>query len=199
LLAWAPKIYACAHLGAQPVVLVRGFEAIPRRGSEPMADWICPSCHAQIAASEDRCWCGAERPPQEAIGRAPELSLPPGFRRITVGGEVQIHESRDIGSPVISAVKRMDKLFLGLHSRDANGQKWIEAQTVQGARGFVQKSKAVWEPRPAFIIGVLGGVAVLVGGSAYWIIESGVSISKLAMIALGTYGAFAVGSRLKRR
>jgi hypothetical protein len=27
-----------------------------------MTDWNCPSCHAQIAASEDKCFCGEERP-----------------------------------------------------------------------------------------------------------------------------------------
>ena len=36
------------------------------REGETMADWSCPTCHAQIAASEDKCFCGGERPDQQA-------------------------------------------------------------------------------------------------------------------------------------
>jgi hypothetical protein len=32
-----------------------------------MTEWICPSCDARVAASEDKCFCGAERPSLDAI------------------------------------------------------------------------------------------------------------------------------------
>jgi hypothetical protein len=42
-------------------------------------DWICPSCDAQISASEDKCFCGAVRPSPETIKFADVAKDPPKF------------------------------------------------------------------------------------------------------------------------
>jgi hypothetical protein len=94
-------------------------------------------------------------------------------------------------------IKKGDRLFLGQFSSDEGGQKWIEAETAQGAFGFIPKSSPVIDPSPALSFSLLGGVAVLIGGAVYWIVESGVSISKLAMIALGIFGALGALSKRK--
>ena len=44
-----------------------------------MTDWICPSCDAQVSASEDKCFCGADRPSPEKISFAAVAKDPPKF------------------------------------------------------------------------------------------------------------------------
>jgi hypothetical protein len=44
-----------------------------------MTDWICPSCDAQISASENKCFCGAVRPSPEGIRFAAAAKDPPKF------------------------------------------------------------------------------------------------------------------------
>jgi hypothetical protein len=44
-----------------------------------MTDWICPSCDAQISASENKCFCGAIRPSPEKIRIAAVAKDPPKF------------------------------------------------------------------------------------------------------------------------
>ena len=47
-----------------------------------MTDWICPSCDAQISASEDKCFCGTGRPSPDTIRFATAEKDPP---KIVIG------------------------------------------------------------------------------------------------------------------
>lgn len=44
-----------------------------------MNDWICPSCDAHVAESEDKCFCGAERSPDAIRANATVERDPPRF------------------------------------------------------------------------------------------------------------------------
>jgi hypothetical protein len=108
-----------------------------------------------------------------------------------------VYEGPDTASHVITTLRANERIRLGGLLTDQDGQPWIEARTPDGRAGFVTKASPLSTASFTAVFAVLAIGALVLGGVMYGIVESGVSIGKLAMLALGTYGGLVGMSKRK--
>jgi hypothetical protein len=153
------------------------------------------SCGAENEPGNDKCsFCGADL--ADASRKAKNRERIQGFRKGRALEEIVVYERQDAGSPVVSKLQKGDRVALAPDVPSESGREWVEVQTANGVQGFVLRSSRVSVPSPALGVALLGIGAVLLGTILYGVMHgNGMSVSKVAMIALGIYGAYAVLGR----
>jgi hypothetical protein len=112
-----------------------------------------------------------------------------------------VYEERNTNSQVLSTLRKGERLAVGQESTDDRGAKWVAVETNEGVQGFVVMS-SISVPRLGSVLlaaGILVVVIAAVVFGVYKVIQSGVSVSRLAMIVLGVYGAYLGQRKLRQK